>query len=115
MHCAKQCDATTAFGDTRPWTNAAVNVCFSDDPDIADNRSEGVFLTHTCRDTAAPSQLLEIRLIRSRDLNVLFSAVLAGIFGADIFQPFAQRAPIGYGRRPGHREHAFILDRHLQL
>jgi hypothetical protein len=37
------------------------------------------------------------------------------IFDADKFRPFARRAPTRYGRRPGHREDAFILDRELEL
>src|ERR1700674_3529327 len=46
----------------------------------------------------------EIRPVRGRDRRVLFGAVFAWIFGAHIFQPFAERASIGYGRRPRHRE-----------
>jgi len=38
-----------------------------------------------------------------------------GVFGADMFRPFNQRAAIRYGRRPGHRKGACILDRELEL
>ena len=37
------------------------------------------------------------------------------VFGADMFRPIAQGAPPSYGRRPGHREDAFILDGELEL
>src|SRR5438128_4665485 len=37
------------------------------------------------------------------------------VFGADIFAPWAQPAPISYSRRPGHREGAFILDGEVEL
>src|SRR5258706_4427054 len=57
----------------------------------------------------------EIRLVRSRDLSVLVGAVLVRIFGADIFQPRAQRAPISDRRGPGRREYAFILDGEEEL
>src|SRR5258708_5946236 len=84
-------------------------------------RSARPSLTHTCRDTKAPCQLSEIRLVRARYLGVLSSIVFMRVFGADIFTsassaPIADRgAPISYGRRPGHREDAFILDRELKL
>jgi hypothetical protein len=60
----------------------------------------------------------EVRLVRSRNLRVLFGVVFMRVFGADRFGPFAQRAqwaPISYGCRPGHREDAVILDRELEL
>jgi hypothetical protein len=52
----------------------------------------------------------EIRLIRIRDRGLLSWEPL-GVFGANMFPPLNQRAAIRYGRRPGHRKGAFILDR----
>jgi hypothetical protein len=52
-----------------------------------------------------------------RDRGVTFGVVYMRVFGADIFSaaPIVDRAPISYGRRPGRRENAFILDRELEL
>jgi hypothetical protein len=38
-----------------------------------------------------------------------------GVFGANKFVPFDERAAICYGRGPGRGEDAFILDRELPL
>ena len=37
------------------------------------------------------------------------------VFDTDLFREYGQAASIGYGRRPGHRENAVILDRELNL
>jgi hypothetical protein len=60
----------------------------------------------------APAGLaLEIRLVRSRHLRVLSVVIFMLVLGTDVFlQLTHQRGPIGYGRRPGRREDAFILD-----
>src|SRR6516165_5838689 len=57
----------------------------------------------------------EIRLVRSRHRGVPSGIIFVPVFGADIFRPFAQGAPISYDRRPRHSEDAFILDRKLEL
>ena len=58
----------------------------------------------------------EIRLVRTRDFGVLSGVVFMRVFGADNLLPLCyQRAPIRFGRRPGHRENAFILDRKMKL
>src|SRR5262249_35653554 len=56
----------------------------------------------------------EIRLVCSRDRGLLSWEPL-GVFGANMFRPFNQRAAIRYGRRPGHPKGAFILDRESEL
>ena len=70
------------------------------------------------RETAATPIALgaisEIRLVCSRDRGLLSWEPL-GVFGANMFRPFNQRAAIRYRRRPGHRKSAFILDRELEL
>src|SRR6266853_3896260 len=58
----------------------------------------------------------EIRLVRPRHRGVpsgqrQFQRVL----GTDNFPPCFGAAPVGYGRRPGHGEDAFIFDRELEL
>ena len=65
--------------------------------------------------TSRSQALSEIRLVRSRDLGVPFGAVFTWVISADIFQPFAQRAPVSYGRRPGRRQYSFILDGDQEL
>src|SRR5215468_628921 len=58
----------------------------------------------------------EIRLVRTRDFGVLSGVVFMRVFGADNLLPLCyERAPIRFGRRPGHRENAFILDRKMKL
>src|SRR5215813_8414552 len=58
----------------------------------------------------------EIRLVRTRDFGVLSGVVFMRVFGADNLLPLSyQRAPIRFGRRPRHRENAFILDRKMKL
>src|ERR1700674_2826962 len=64
---------------------------------------------------ATPRRHSEIRLVGGRDRRILSVIVFTPVFGADPFRPFAQGAPIGYGRRPGHVEDAFILDREFEL
>jgi hypothetical protein len=67
------------------------------------------------RNTGTPCQPSEIRLGRRRDLCVLFGAVFVWVFGADIFCPFEHRLAVRYGRGPGCREDARILDRDEEL
>jgi hypothetical protein len=61
-----------------------------------------------------PLRKSEIRFVRSRDRG-FGSREPLGVFGANMFRPFNQREAIRYGRRPGHRKGAFILDRELEL
>ena len=56
----------------------------------------------------------EIRLLRSWNLGVR-SRVPLGVFGTDKFRPLIQGAPKRYGRRPGHRESACILNHEFDL
>jgi len=50
-----------------------------------------------------------------RDRGVLPGVVYMPIFGADIFRPFAEGAPIGFSRGPYHRKNSIVLDREFQL
>src|ERR1700704_6129883 len=45
----------------------------------------------------------------------MIAEVFTRIFSADKVRPFAQGGPISNGRRPGHREDAWILDGKLEL
>src|ERR1700730_6638047 len=82
--------------------------------------------THLHAANALTSPLLladsEIRFVGSRHPGVLFGVVLVPgivflhIFRTDTFIPyFAQGTAISYGRRPGHREDAFILYGEFEL
>src|ERR1700691_6558891 len=59
-------------------------------------------------------QLSEIRFVRVWGRGAL-SRVPLEVFGADKFLAFVEGAPKRYGRRPGGRENAFILNRDLDL
>src|SRR5438874_7157559 len=61
------------------------------------------------------SSASKIGLARSRHCIVLSGEVTMRGFGAHHFRPVAQRPPISYSRRPGHREDAWIVDRELEL
>jgi hypothetical protein len=86
-------------------------VLLSRNPDVPFLRREPPQVTYSCRDAKAPYPLSEIRVVRSRDLRILFGAVFMWVFGADIFLAFEHRLPIGHGHGPGRREDARILDR----
>src|SRR6516162_4594083 len=70
--------------------------------------------TQTWRVAEPACQPSEIRVVRSRNRGS-FSWEPLGVFGANMFGPFNQRAAIRYGRRPRHRKGAFILHRELEL
>jgi hypothetical protein len=57
----------------------------------------------------------EIWFLSSGDIGVLIVIVFMRVLGADSFRPFLGAAPIGYGRGPGHRKDARILDREVEL
>src|SRR5216683_1716177 len=57
----------------------------------------------------------KIRLLCLRHRGVLPAIVFMDVFAADEVRPRAHGGPIGDGRRPGHREDAFILDRKMEL
>src|SRR6516164_4130659 len=58
----------------------------------------------------------EVRLIRMWNRGVFSCIVFVRVFGADTFPPLFRAAPKRDGRRPGHRESAFIdyCEFHLQ-
>ena len=57
----------------------------------------------------------EIRLIGGGDGSVFFGAVFMRVFCTDLFRPFAEGAPIGFGCGPSCCEDVFVLDRELEL
>src|SRR5438552_3067029 len=58
---------------------------------------------------------LEIRLVCARDGAFLEDVGCAPVLRADMLRPFAERATVCDGGRPGHREDAFIFHRELEL
>src|SRR5260370_38635913 len=59
--------------------------------------------------------LSEVRLVRSRDLGVVFIIILGPVFRTDPFRYLVGPGHIGQGRGPGRREDAFIFDRQMKL
>jgi hypothetical protein len=53
----------------------------------------------------------EIRFVGPRDGPFVCAVDSMRVFDTDLFRQYGQAASIGYGRRPGHRENAVILDR----
>ena len=64
--------------------------------------------------TASLRRRSEVRFVRFRNRR-FGSWEPLGVFGANKFVPFDERAAIRYGRGPGRSEDAFILDRELKL
>jgi hypothetical protein len=93
-------------GDQPRWRNKAIapHICGLLGGMIISEKSA------TFRDHAS-----KIGLVRAGNIGLVLVIILGAVFGADSFRQLVGPRHIGQGCGPGRREHAYILDRHVQL
>src|ERR1051326_6049790 len=68
-----------------------------------------------CKRTTAWWRILsKVRCLSRRELRLIVVEI-PGVLGANKLRPRINRRPVRNARRPGRREHAFILDGELHL